>query len=71
MEETINQSVAKVIPNDFQHVVESVNTGMPIGQLAPHASVCESLRSLSKELTGTSPSESEVSVFKKIFSWMD
>ncbi|MDO8692718.1 MAG: AAA family ATPase [Sheuella sp.] len=71
MEETINRSVAKLIPNDFQHVVESVNTGVPIVQLAPHATVCESLRSLCKELTGTSPSESEVSVFKKIFSWLE
>ncbi len=71
MEETINRKIAKVIPNDFQHVAESVNTGMPIGKLAPGASVCDSLRSLSKELTGTVPAESEPSVLKKLFSWLE
>lgn len=71
MEETINRKIARVVPNDFQHVVESVNTGMPIGKLAPEIPLCDSLRSLSKDLTGISPAEAESSVFKKMFSWLE
>ena len=68
MEETINRKIALVVPNDFQKSVESVNTGIPIGQLAPDSSLAESLRNMCQGLVGSMPANSSSSILKKIFS---
>jgi len=68
MEETINQKITMVVPNDFQRSVESVNTGIPIGKLAPDSALAESLRQMCHELVGSAPAASGPSFIKKILS---
>lgn len=68
MEETVNRKIRLIVPNDFQRVVESVNTGIPIGKLAPTSPIAESLRHLCQDLVGSSSSVSDESVIKKFFS---
>lgn len=68
MEETINRKISKIIPNDFLRSVESVNTGIPIGQLAPSSHIAQSLRALCQELVGGDLTAPTPSWFKKVFS---
>lgn len=43
------------IPNDFRHVCESLNNGMPLQEMARRAPITRALHTLSEQVTGAGP----------------
>ncbi|WP_417534626.1 AAA family ATPase [Marinobacterium stanieri] len=45
------------LPNDFKHVCESLNTGMPLLQVARRAPISRAIHHLSEQVAGTRPAQ--------------
>jgi pilus assembly protein CpaE len=61
LEETLQHPVFWRIPNDYQTVIDAVNSGMPIDEVSPESEVAQSFRRLAASLAGlsTAPERAE------------
>lgn len=61
LEDTLGHPVYFKIPNDYQTVIDAVNSGMPIDEVNPESEVAQSLRRLASNLAGltTGPEKTE------------
>lgn len=51
-ENSLGCTSAATVPNDFKHVAESVNLGIPLFELAPKSAITKALTSIADDLSG-------------------
>jgi len=53
VQEALGRIALEPIPNDFKHLENSINLGVPLRDASPHAVITRNLASLARKLSGT------------------
>lgn len=67
MEDVIQKTIDRVIPNDFVNAAEAVNMGVPLVKMAPTSAVCASLREMAKDLCGVVATPTKQGLMNRLF----